>query len=117
PHFDVKKQGLFPIVHGVRSLALRAGLDATSTAERLEALVAAGRIEREFAADLLESLYFFMGLRLKAGLAEQAAGHEVSGQVDPARMSSLERDLLKDTLEVVKRFRRMLRLSFRLDAL
>ena len=51
------------------------------------------------------------------GLAEQAAGHEVSGQVDPARMSSLERDLLKDTLEVVKRFRRMLRLSFRLDAL
>ncbi|MDM0065697.1 putative nucleotidyltransferase substrate binding domain-containing protein [Variovorax sp. J31P207] len=117
PHLDVKKQGLFPIVHGVRSLALRAGLDATSTAERLEALVAAGRIEREFAADLLESLYFFMGLRLKAGLAEQAAGHDVSGQVDPARMSSLERDLLKDTLEVVKRFRRMLRLSFRLDAL
>ena len=44
-------------------------------------------------------------------------GHAVTGQVDPARMSSLERDLLKDTLEVVKRFRRMLRLSFRLDAL
>jgi len=117
PRFDIKKQGLFPIVHGVRSLALRAGLDATSTAERLEGLVAAGRMERELATDLLESLYFFMGLRLKAGLAEQAAGREVTGRVDPARMSSLERDLLKDTLEVVKRFRRMLRLAFRLDAL
>jgi CBS domain-containing protein len=115
--FDIKKQGLFPIVHGVRSLALRAGIDASATAARLEALAAAGRIERELATDLLESLYFFMGLRLKAGLAEQAAGHEVTGQVDPARMSSLERDLLKDTLEVVKRFRRTLRLGFRLDAL
>lgn len=115
--FDVKKQGLFPIVHGVRSLALRAGLDASATAARLEALAAGGHIERALATDVLESLYFFMGLRLKAGLAEQEAGHEVTGQVDPARMSSLERDLLKDTLEVVKRFRRMLRLSFRLDAL
>jgi CBS domain-containing protein len=115
--FDIKKQGLFPIVHGVRSLALRAGIDASATAARLEALAAAGQIERELATDVLDSLYFFMGLRLKAGLAEQAAGHEVTGQVDPARMSSLERDLLKDTLEVVKRFRRMLRLSFRLDAL
>lgn len=115
--FDIKKQGLFPIVHGVRSLALRAGLDASATAARLEALAAGGHIERALATDVLESLYFFMGLRLKAGLAEQEAGHEVTGQVDPARMSSLERDLLKDTLEVVKRFRRMLRLSFRLDAL
>lgn len=115
--FDIKKQGLFPIVHGVRSLALRAGLDTSSTTGRLEALAAGGHIERELATDVLESLYFFMGLRLKAGLAEQEAGHTVTGQIDPARMSSLERDLLKDTLEVVKRFRRMLRLSFRLDAL
>ncbi|MDM0027609.1 putative nucleotidyltransferase substrate binding domain-containing protein [Variovorax saccharolyticus] len=115
--FDIKKQGLFPIVHGVRSLALRAGLGASSTAARLEALAADGHIERGLATDVLESLYFFMGLRLKAGLEEQEAGHEVTGQVDPARMSSLERDLLKDTLEVVKRLRRMLRTSFRLDAL
>jgi hypothetical protein len=55
-----------------------------------------------------------MGLRLMAGLAEQAAGRR-TGQVDPARMSSLERPAR--TLEAVKRFRRTLRLSFRLDAL
>lgn len=115
--FDVKKQGLFPLVHGVRSLALRAQLVDTSTAGRLDALVAAGQIDRALATDVLESLYFFMGLRMKAGLAELDAGHAVSGKVDPHRLSSLERDLLKDTLGVVKRFRRMLHQRFHLDAL
>ena len=115
--FDPKKQGTFPIVHGVRSLALRAHLKETSTAARLEALVAAGKFERALATDVLESLYFFLGLKLKAGLAEIETGHPVSGNVDLARMSSLERDLLKDTLDVVKRFRRTLRSRFHLDAL
>jgi len=114
--FDIKKQGLFPLVHGVRSLALRAQLGDTSTAARLDALVAAGQIDRALATDVLESLYFFMGLRLKAGLAELDAGHAASGKVDLGRLSSLERDLLKDTLDVVKRFRRVLHLRFHLDA-
>ena len=38
---DLKKAGIFPIVHGVRSLALRDHVQATGTAARLDALVAA----------------------------------------------------------------------------
>lgn len=112
---DPKKQGIFPLVHGVRSLALRAHLQETSTAARLEALAAAGQIERSLAAEVLDSLHFFMGLKLKAGLHEMDTGHPVSGQIDLRRLSSLERDLLKDTLEVVKRFRKSLRARFHLD--
>jgi CBS domain-containing protein len=115
--FDLKKQGIFPIVHGVRSLALSARLAETSTAARLEALVVLGSVERSLATDVLESLHFFMGLRLKAGLVDIDRGRAVSGQVDPARLSSLERDLLKDTLDVVKRLRQLLHARFRLDAL
>ncbi|KQP22575.1 putative nucleotidyltransferase substrate binding domain-containing protein [Pseudorhodoferax sp. Leaf267] len=112
---DLKKQGLFPIVHGVRSLALRAGVPETSTAARLDALVMAGQMERAQANDVLDSLHFFMDLKLKAGLHEMDTGHAVSGRVDLRRLSSLERDLLKDTLDVVKRFRRSLRSRFHLD--
>lgn len=114
---DPKKQGIFPLVHGVRSLALRARIEATSTAARLEALVAAGELERALATDVLDSLHFFMGLRLKAGLHEMDTGHAVSGRIDLRRLSSLERDLLKDTLEVVRGFRRTLRTRFHLDRL
>ncbi len=46
---DLKKAGIFPIVHGVRSLALRDHVQATGTAARLDALVAAGRLSPTFA--------------------------------------------------------------------
>ncbi|SDZ00856.1 putative nucleotidyltransferase substrate binding domain-containing protein [Delftia lacustris] len=112
----LKKAGIFPIVHGVRSLALAHHIAATGTAERLAALVAEGVLDQVQGRELLEGLHFLMGLRLQAGLAEIDLGRTVTGHVDPARLSSLERDLLKDTLAVVRRFRELLRQRLRLDA-
>lgn len=114
---NLKKEGIFPIVHGVRSLALARRIVQTSTAERIAALVADGTLSASQGAELSESLFFLMGLRLKAGLAELDTGHSVSGDVTPEHLSSLERDLLKDTLSVVKRFKALLHQRFRLDAL
>jgi CBS domain-containing protein len=82
---------------------------------RLDALVADGRIPPELANDLGDSLHFLMGLKLKAGLAEWEVGHAVSGSVEVQRLSSLERDLLKDALAVVKRFKALVRHQFRLE--
>ncbi len=112
---NLKKAGLFPIVHGVRSLALAQGIGATSTAERLDALVAQQVLDPKLGQELQESLYFLMGLRLQAGLHEWALHRPISGNVDPSTLSSLERDLLKDTLAVVKRFKAVLHQRLRLD--
>ena len=57
-----------------------------------------------------------MGLRLKAGLAELDAERDVSGGVRTDRLGSLERDLLKDSLAVVKRFKALVRHQFQLEA-
>jgi CBS domain-containing protein len=113
---DLKKAGIFPIVHGVRSLALREHLQATGTQSRIEALVAAGRLSSAFGTDLADSLHFLMGLKLEAGLAELDAGGQVSGAVRSAGLSSLERDLLKDAMAVVKRFKAIMRNQFHLEA-
>ena len=113
---DLKKAGTFPLVHGIRSMALAEHLTETSTVARINALVARDRLTPQVGNDLIDSLYFFMGLKLKAGLAELALGRPVSGAVQMARLSSLDRDLLKDTLGVVKRFKTQLRLRFHLDA-
>ncbi|HSI59983.1 MAG TPA: DUF294 nucleotidyltransferase-like domain-containing protein [Ideonella sp.] len=112
---DLKKAGIFPIVHGVRSLALREHLAATGTAERLEALAAAGRLPARLATDLADSLQFLMGLKLKAGLAELDAAGAVSGGVRAEQLSSLERDLMKDAFAVVKRFKALVRHQFHLE--
>lgn len=116
PVIDVKKEGIFPIVHGVRSLALaHRVLDETGTVQRLNALVRAEAIDHQTAMELSESLHLLMMLRLKAGLAEIDAHQPVSCDVHPSRLSSLERDLLKDALSAVKRFKALLRQRLRTE--
>ena len=117
PQLNLKKEGIFPLVHGVRSLALAYRVTETSTTGRIAALVKDGKLEAKLGADLTDSLYFFMGLKLKAGLAELDTGKPVTGTINASRLSSLDRDLLKDTLGVVKRFKVQLRHRFHLEAM
>ena len=114
---NLKKEGIFPLVHGVRSLALAGRLDATGTVERIEALVQRGDLSADMGRELTESLHFFMSLKLKAGLAELDRQQPVSGAVDAKALSSFERDLLKDTLGVVKRFKAHLHHRFKMNSL
>jgi CBS domain-containing protein len=108
---DLKKGGIFSIVHGVRSLALERGLTETGTAERIQRLVGLGAISRDFGRELTQSLYFLMTLRLDAQLAAAGAS---SALVRPAELSSMQRDLLRDAFRVVKQFREVVRRHFNL---
>jgi CBS domain-containing protein len=112
---NLKKAGIFAIVHGIRSLALENRVTALSTADRIAKLAELHKLDNSLAAEILESLYFLMALKLRAGLHELATGKEVSGDIDTSRLSSLDRDLLKEALGVVKRFKSFLRQHFRLD--
>lgn len=114
---DLKKVGTFPLVHGIRSLALAQRLTVVSTVGRIEALTAAGKLPQKLATDLIDSLHFFMGLKLKVGLQELDTGHVVSGGIQLDKLSSLDRDLLKDTLSVVKLFKVILNQRFHLEVL
>jgi CBS domain-containing protein len=116
PQLNLKKEGVFPLVHGVRSLALANRIKETSTTERIAALVAAGKLDANLGRDMTDSLHFFMGLKLKVGLTELAMGKAVTDTISVAHLSSLDRDLLKDTLNVVKRFKAVLRFRFHLEA-
>ncbi len=112
---NLKKAGIFAIVHGVRSLALENHIWANSTEERVHELVQKNKIPKDLANDVIESLHVLMGLKLDSGLAELETGKPVSGEVNMSALSSLERDLLKDSLNVVKSFKLFLHQHFRLD--
>jgi len=115
---DLKKAGIFPLVHGIRSLALEKHLPQTGTAERVAALVSAGVLPADIAREVVDSLHFFMALKLKVGLEAIELGRDRDGRViDLDKLSTLDRDLLKDTLGVVKRFKARLRQRYRLDML
>ncbi|MFT4098488.1 MAG: putative nucleotidyltransferase substrate binding domain-containing protein [Rhodoblastus sp.] len=103
---DLKKGGIFPIVHGVRALALEHGLDETSTVERIAKLVQANVLREDFARDLKEAFHFLSAMRLDNQLAERAGREAV---VRTATLSSAQRDLLREAFKVVKQFRDFLR--------
>lgn len=105
---DLKRGGLFPLVHGVRVLSLEAGILETSTTGRIEALVGQGRLSRDYGTNLAEAFRLFMRLRLRSQLQEG------DGRVRVADLGPAERDLLRHALHQVKKFQQWLTLHFRL---
>ncbi len=110
---DLKKSGLFPLVHGIRTLALEHDiLHVPSSRDRLKALVQAGALTQERADNLGEALEFFMAQRLAVALATD---DKYARQVDPTTLSALERDVLKECLSVVKSFKNQLSQHYQLE--
>jgi CBS domain-containing protein len=113
---DIKKMGVFPVVHGIRALSLEAHLSETNTFERIARLTQAGVLDENLSKDLSEALTYLLDIRLKAGLLAHAvcALEGNHNQVDMQSLTTLERDLLKEALQVVKRFKGMIRTHFHL---
>lgn len=109
---DLKKAGIFPIVHGVRALALEYGIDETSTRLRLRQLAAQKVIDEKIAQNITEALEFFLSKRLAVSLITD---DKSARKVNPNTLSSLERDLLKESLAVVKYFKGFITRHYRLD--
>ena len=114
---DLKKLGTFPIVHGVRALALQYGVREQGTAARAARLAERGRLEPALARDITEALHLLMGVRLTHQLQQRAMGLEAGNEVLPSALSTLERETLHDALAIVRRFRLFLRQHFKLDSL
>ena len=107
---DLKKGGIFPIVHGVRALSLEKGLHETATTRRIAELAELGVFDAQFARELTQALHYLMTLKLDAQVAE---AHPTS-LVKPGELSTMERDLLRDAFHVVKRLREHVRRHFNL---
>jgi CBS domain-containing protein len=114
---DLKKLGIFPLVHGVRTLALQHHVDALGTADRIEALVAAARIDAGLGRDLADALHCLMGLKLSNNLRQIEAGRAPDNSIRLAELGTLERQALKDSLAIVRGFKQWLGMHYRLDAL
>jgi CBS domain-containing protein len=115
--FDLKKLGTFPIVHGIRALALEHQLDALRTTERIHLLATKEHLDAALARDLVDALQFLMGLKLKNNLRQRQMGTTPHNLVKLSELGTLERDLLKDSLAIIKRFKQHLHIHFKLEAL
>ncbi len=114
---DLKKGGIFPIVHGVRSLALEYKLKSTNTVERLKELNDLKIIDREFTSELIESFNFLLTLRLKFRLEKIDNNGELDNYINPSKLTILEKDLLKDSFKIVNKFKKFITYHYKLNIL
>ena len=112
---DVKKGGIFPIVHGLRVLALKHRVLRRNSFDRAEALMAAGILEERFGRDLMQSLAVFIRLRLAEQLKEMREGRMPGNRIVAADLRRLDRDLLRDALRVAGEFKGWLKSRFHLE--
>lgn len=109
---DVKKGGIFPIVHGIRSLALEQKMDVCDTVGRIKKLAHLGVLESDFSGALIEALDTFLNLRLKEQLQR---GGILGNEVNLEALNELELELLKDSFKIVNKFKKFLTHHFKLS--
>lgn len=114
---DIKKGGIFPIVHGIRALALEQRLPEVNTLVRIRGLTRLGVFDATFANDVIEAFDFMSGLRLRNMLDHGELYRERHDHIDVDGLTSSQRELLKDSLHTVNRLKKLLVHHFRLHLL
>ena len=79
---DIKKAGVFPIVQGIRSLALRERIQRNNYGKTNQNLSSRKIIEQEMANELLEAFDVLGTLRLKAQLQKLQENKAPNNEVD-----------------------------------
>lgn len=115
---DVKKAGIFPIVHGIRTMALQFRILETNTFKRIEALIEMGQMKEEHGRELAEALALFIQTRLKQQVKRIDGSEDGIDQtpniLELSSLDKMERDLMRDGMHIVKGFKKHLTLRYHL---
>lgn len=114
-YIDIKKTAVFPIVQGIRSLALREKIRETTTVKRIKILEQKKVLEKEKAAELLEAFDVVNTLRLKSQLEKVLENKDINNEINTHNLGKIERDLLKDSFKIVIDFKKFIAYSFKTD--
>lgn len=114
-NIDIKRTAIFPIVQGIRSLALKEKIKETTTIRRIKILENKKILEKNRAEELIEAFDFVNTLRLKSQLLSIQNGKKIDNEIDTQTLSKVERDLLKDSFKIVNEFKKFISYAFKID--
>ena len=114
---DVKKGGIFPIVQGIRSIALEYGINETNTDSRIREIKKLNIMDESLCDALQEAFDTLLNLRLKERLGHFEHEEESNSFVNIEKLNLLELELLKDSFKIVNKFKSFLAHHFKTDML
>ncbi len=112
---DIKKGALFPLIHGIRALALEYGIHKTNTTQRIKTLNDIGYMNKEDAQDLMEALEIINTLRLHAQLEKLESEKAIDNYICLRTLGKLERDTMKEAIKTVELFKKRVSYHFHLS--
>ena len=98
---DIKQGGMLPITTLARWAAIRAGVTAGSTLERLSAAAAVGTLDADQATMLRVAFELFGDLRMAHQVEQLRAGRPPDDHLDPRRLDRLTRRTLREAFRAV----------------
>jgi len=109
---DLKLSGTAAFVDATRLLALAHRIAATGTAERLEALAAAGALPADEARGWIEAFQFLQSLRLRVQHVQRPEPVVNPNLLDTRTLSDIDRRILKEAFRQARKLRQRLALDF-----
>lgn len=112
---DLKLQASRPFVDCARILALAAGVEATSTTERLRGAAGPLRMSEDEVLVSIQAFHFVQMLRLRRQEESGPLGElRDRNRVDPETLNSLDRRILKEALRQARKLQNRVALDYRL---
>jgi CBS domain-containing protein len=109
---DLKLNGTAPFVDGARLLALAHGVTATGTAERFEALAAAGVLPAVETQGWVDAFQFLQGLRLRVQHDHRDTAPENPNLIDTRTLSVIDRRILKESFREARKLQQRLAVDY-----
>ncbi len=114
---NLKEKGLVPFVDFARLLSLKHGISESNTMGRLQLLNEQGYLSRDLYTETVAAYEFLMQLRLINQLYMLEEGKTPDNYINPADLSDLEKQTLKEAFEVVRRIQSNVNQQFHLQDL
>lgn len=112
---NLKYTGTIPLVEGIRLLALREGVEDTSTLDRIRSLHDLGVLTVTEHEDLSSAFHLITDILLRKQIGDYKAGRRVNYYVAPKALARRDRLMLLDSLKAIDSLRKRVRLEFTAD--
>nr|WP_281254013.1 putative nucleotidyltransferase substrate binding domain-containing protein [Solemya velesiana gill symbiont] len=113
---DIKRNGLRIITDATRIYALDTGITMQNTSDRLEALLRAEKLSKDFKDAIQEAYEELLDLLLTHQIEQHRQSKKLDKLIDPTTLSRQSRSTLRMAMRAIKRFQQQLQGDYDVDA-
>jgi len=108
--------GIVPLITCIKLLALSQGIEESNTLERIKGLLRNKIISSDQGEFLEQAFETFLTLKIRNNLHEMEKGKEFGSHINPAELSTRQKQLLKEAFLAVSQLQKTTRSILRVES-